>query len=270
MRSLIENGVAKRFDLHAWCDKGCGQPTSLERLEVLLEQVRPDVAKLIVLEELQGTDEEDSDVLVYGEIAPRDFAELLEKHGAGLPSADKSATDGCVFFDLGSGTGKGVLVAGLCRHFSRVYGIEVLPCTAAIAEVLLEDFKRDVLPGARPSSNPLLEIQSTVGDFFQPVFLNAWTNADFVFCNCVTWDEDTMGRLSVCAERMRPDTKFVTVLCPLNSSKFETVEEVEVTFSWGAVECLVHRRLTDAEVDAAEGLGASLAQLGRDVDMSEG
>ena len=53
LRSLLENGVAKRFDLRAWCDKGCAQATATERLEVLLEQVRPDVAKLIVLEELE-------------------------------------------------------------------------------------------------------------------------------------------------------------------------------------------------------------------------
>ena len=53
LRSLVENGVAKRFDLRAWSNLGCGQPTGVDRLQVLLEQVRPDVAKLIVLEELE-------------------------------------------------------------------------------------------------------------------------------------------------------------------------------------------------------------------------
>ena len=55
LRSLVENGVAKRFDLRAWCEKGCSQPNAMERLEVLLEQVRPDVAKLIVLEAVSYT-----------------------------------------------------------------------------------------------------------------------------------------------------------------------------------------------------------------------
>ena len=164
LRSLVENGVAKRFDLRAWCEKGCSQPSAMERLEVLLEQVRPDVAKLIVLEELEGTAEEDADVLVYGEIAARDFAALLEKHGD-VHAADADATDGRVFFDLGSGTGKGVLVAGLCRHFARAYGVEILPCTG-IADVLVEDFKRDVLPNARSASRPLLDIRAEAGDFF--------------------------------------------------------------------------------------------------------
>ena len=34
-------------------NKGCAQATARERLEVLFEQVRPDVAKLIVLEALE-------------------------------------------------------------------------------------------------------------------------------------------------------------------------------------------------------------------------
>ena len=53
LRSLLENGVGKTFDLNAWSHLGCAQATATERLEVLLEQVRPDVAKLIVLEELE-------------------------------------------------------------------------------------------------------------------------------------------------------------------------------------------------------------------------
>jgi len=53
LRSLLENGVGKTFDLNAWSHLGCAQATATERLEVLLEQVRPDVAKLIVLEEFE-------------------------------------------------------------------------------------------------------------------------------------------------------------------------------------------------------------------------
>ena len=53
LKRLLENGVAKRFDLRQWVNKGCAQATARERLEVLFEQVRPEVAKLIVLEALE-------------------------------------------------------------------------------------------------------------------------------------------------------------------------------------------------------------------------
>jgi hypothetical protein len=307
LRSLLENGVAKRFDLRAWSDKGCAQATGMERLEVLLEQVRPDVAKLIVLEELevrrssfaratfsfratdahvsfgvcpppspplsaslhvpltlpQGTPEEDADALVYGEIALRDFAELLNAYGGtDALGGGGGVGGGRVFWDLGCGTGKGVLAAGLCSHFAFARGVELLPCTAAIASILVEDFVRDVLPGARPASAPLLGVGTHAGDMFAPECLGEWRCADFAFCNCVTWDEETMRQLSLAAEGLRPGAVFVTVLCPLQSLKFELVEEVEINFSWGAVECLVHRRMTDEQAAAAAALGDAFGETG--------
>ena len=60
-----------------------------------------------------------------------------------------------------------------------------------------------------------------------------------------------MRRLSTLAERMRPGSTFVTVLCPLESDAFETVAEDELEFSWGVVDALVHRRLEVAVTNAA-------------------
>ena len=62
LRKLVENGISKRFDLTAWArDTGCAQPTALARLEATLEQIRPDVVKLIVMESLEDTGDEDLD-----------------------------------------------------------------------------------------------------------------------------------------------------------------------------------------------------------------
>jgi hypothetical protein len=224
----------------------------------------------MVLEELEGTSEEDTDALVYGEIDMHDFmTELLDKYG-GTSAEGGGGGDGTgrrIFVDLGSGTGKAVMAAGLCRHFSHVWGIELLPCTSAIAELLIEDYVRDVLPGARPASNPLLSCSVERGDFFQPDVLARWTGADFVFCNCVTWDQGTMDAMSAAAERMRPGALFVTVLCPLSSDKFELVDEAELKFSWGFVEALVHRRMTDDAAALGAMLGDSMSRMRGADDM---
>merc|ERR1712216_353006 len=85
LRALVENGVAKRFDLRAWsAQSGCARARAFERLETLLEQARPDVIKLIVMESLQGTPESDLDVMVYGECAPRAFLEFINAHARTL------------------------------------------------------------------------------------------------------------------------------------------------------------------------------------------
>jgi hypothetical protein len=39
------------------------------------------------------------------------------------------------------------------------------------------------------------------------------------------------------------------------------VEEVELKFSWGSVEALVHRRLTDEQAAAAAALGAAMEAM---------
>lgn len=243
LRSLVEHGVARRFDLRAWADTtGCSQPTAVERLDAMLEQARPDVLKLIVMESLADTPARDLDTMVYGETKVRPFLNFINAHAArmarenverGLESpGDKKYT----FYDLGSGAGKTILTAALSPHFIECRGIECLPCVHAVSEILIDDFHRDVAPrddGVSP------RVSARLGDVFVD---DAWTSADFVFCNCVTWDEDTMRRLSALAERMRPGSTFVTVLCPLESDAFETVAEDEVEFSWGVVDALVHRR----------------------------
>ena len=149
-----------------------------------------------------GASDEDADCLVYGEIAI-DY-DVVGRYGgkrgeryppggankSGVTAASSETSGivaeggggGRVFWDLGSGTGKAVMAAGLCRHFSHSRGVELLPCTAGIAAVLVEDFARDVLPGARPGSNPLRSITVECGDFFAPACLAQWQAGDFVFC----------------------------------------------------------------------------------------
>jgi len=236
LRKLVENGIAKRFDLTAWArDTGCAQPTALSRLEATLEQIRPDVVKLIVMESLEGTGDEDLDTMVYGETNARAFLEFVNKYAKGAAGLDANAPG--VFYDLGSGAGKSVVTAALSPYFRACYGIEILPCAHAIAECVIEDFLRDVAPrddGVTPT------VSARLGDIFSDT---SWTEADFVFCNCVTWDESTIARLTQTASSMRSGSIFVTVLCPLaEPHAFDFIAEEEIAFSWGHVEALVYKK----------------------------
>ena len=225
---------------------------------MLLEQVRPDVAKLIVLAELEGT-------------AERRRAGLRRDRRARLPGSprrrgeghldDADATDGRVFFDLGSGTGKGVLVAGLCRHFARAYGVEIGGGHGGIADVLVEDFKRraSALAAGVASLWTSAPRRATFprGETGETVAVDARWLRLLQLRGRAT--RATMTRLSRPRERMRPGAVFVTVLCPLVSHKFDVIEEAEMAFSWGAVECLVHRRKADADADDARALEEAFA-----------
>ena len=244
LRSLIEHGVAVRFNLTHWastasCLDAPGGPVG--RLKVILEQIRPDVVKLIVMESLEHTAKADLDTMVYGETTVDGFLEFIRMRVGEVRGLEEPARL-LRFYDLGSGCGKSVVTAALCAQFSSCVGIELLPCLHGIAECLVEDvracvFTEDPRDAAAPS-RPVVECR--LGDIFTDA---SWTDGDFVFCNCVTWDEDTMTRLAALAERMRPGAVFVTVLAPLPSDAFTLVAEDDVEFSWGVVEALVHRRL---------------------------
>lgn len=246
LRSLVANGVAKRFDLRAWsstsaCDVGT---SAVDRLEHVFSQARPDALKLMVMESLQGTAQADADVSVYGETVVRPFLDFLTKRcrdlalerGKARVGGDAATTGTLRFHDLGSGAGKSVLTAALCSHFSECRGIELLPCLHAVARCLVEDFHRDVAP-RDDGSTPRASVE--LGDVFEN---DSWLASDVVFCNCVTWDDVTMTRLAAMAENMSPGSLFVTVLAPLESASFEVVAEDEIDFSWGTVEAIVHRR----------------------------
>ena len=174
LRSLVENGVAKRFDLRAWSDKGCAQATAVERLEVLLEQVRPDVAKLIVLEELEGTSEEDSDALVYGEIDMHDFmTELLDKYGGTSAEGAAAGTHRAMLRGPGErhrqgGHGGGPLPTLLPRLGHRAPPVHVRDRRAAH-----RGLRQDVLPGARPRATRCCRAPWSEGISSNPKFRRA-------------------------------------------------------------------------------------------------
>lgn len=250
LRSLVENGIAKRFDLVRWaaasaCDAG---PSARHRLEHLFAQARPDVLKLLVMESLVDTPLELAETSVYGETTLDSFLEFLnarcerlarERGGGGDDGEAAASGTGrgpLTFYDLGSGAGKSVMTAALSPYFGACHGIEMLPVAHAIAEALVEDFHAGVSPrddGTRP------EVSVRAGDIFLDT---AWVNADVAFCNCVTWDDQTMARLALEAARMRPGSLFITVLAPLESDAFDVIAEDELDFSWGVVEAIVHRR----------------------------
>jgi len=231
---LLEKGVGTRFDLRAWARRECASLGPEKRLEALLEPVRAEVAKSLVMLALEGTPQEQEDSRVYGEITPTSFRELLRSHSAGLPSGKRSS-----FFDLGSGTGKCVLEAALSPNFASATGIEFSPCTHAIAQVLCDEFVQDVLPLARGQEATAVEMKRA--DFFEEL---SWVEGDFVFCNCIMFDDDVMGRLAGLAEQMRPGSVFVSIMQELPSDAFAVAAEVDDTaHSFGrGIEAFVHVR----------------------------
>lgn len=242
LRALLEHGVGASFDLRAWCGRDSCALSASQRLELLLEQCRPEVAKLIVMEQLEADGKEDVEELTYGEITNEAFIQLLRHHAAtGSPPAGSGRR---TFYDLGSGTGKTALLAAASGYFTAAKGIELLPCVGAIGTALAEEFTHSILPDLCPGSGggrglACKEVSLTVGDMFVDT---DWVGADFVYTCTMMFGPELMQAMADVADGMRPGAIFATVMLPLPSSQWEIVCEEPCRFSWGSVEIFVHRK----------------------------
>ena len=87
----------------------------------------------------------------------------------------------CIFYDLGSGTGRGVFAAAMLHDFSKLIGIEVLDGLHRMSKQIYEDYRNNVLPKL-PESKKNQKI-----DFVRCDFRDFdWSDGDLIFANS-TW-----------------------------------------------------------------------------------
>jgi len=170
--------------------------------------------------------------LVYGEIDPRGFGELLDRVGV---------APGECFWDVGSGTGKPVLLAAMLFPFARSCGVEVLATLHAEAELRLERYRREVLPQL-PEEKRRQELRFLLGRY-ESVDL---AGADVLFSHCTTFDDGGLATLAAACARLKPGSRIITVGQPLIHSALEPALDAPVPMEWGESICHVYRVVSPA------------------------
>eukprot|EP00465_Bigelowiella_longifila_P005999 CAMPEP_0185269636 /NCGR_PEP_ID=MMETSP1359-20130426/40376_1 /TAXON_ID=552665 /ORGANISM="Bigelowiella longifila, Strain CCMP242" /LENGTH=291 /DNA_ID=CAMNT_0027860891 /DNA_START=127 /DNA_END=999 /DNA_ORIENTATION=+ len=85
-------------------------------------------------------------MLTYGEVTFRSFSHILMR----VKSVNPYATHFC---DLGSGTGKAVLIAAIAIGFQRCTGVEIVKSLHNVAEERLQELTRRLSLASSPSSS---------------------------------------------------------------------------------------------------------------------
>ena len=273
-----------------WCYSSTNQTNDeillakMENARVIFEQIRPQVLQLMVLKEIREkkeiekammmrmmTDDEEGgkkrtsctnrnnrNNFVYGEVVLEPFYDFLSHSSeAYLPQSSSSRK----YYDLGSGTGKSVFIAALTGKFSFAGGCEILECLHGVATTVVEDYREMIEPmrnARNNSNNKTTELRVDLDDIFSVERVRMWSQCEYVFCNCLTWEDEQMETLARAAEHLKEGSIFVTVLLPLPSEKFEVIAEEECLFSWGGEAPLVihrKRRQLEGENDLLISLG---------------
>lgn len=166
---------------------------------------------------------------IYGEVLFFSFAKILEM-AKPLP--------GEVFYDLGSGGGKAVFIAGLVFDFSKTCGIEKLTdlynlCVSLKEKlVTLPDYQR-YLP------NKASSIDFIHGDFLETDL----SDANIIFINAVCfrgklWDA-LLGKLV----KLKSGTRVILVGNQLHVGGFELEYKNTHLMSWGLGSIYIYRKV---------------------------
>lgn len=175
--------------------------------------------------------------LTYGEVKESSLAMAIAKH------VDMKGKK--VFYDVGSGTGRGCFAAALIHDFDKIVGVELVPGLhdAAVVQKNLYDSK--VKPrldseakqyGLEPSS---AEITLRCDDFRS----FDWSDADLVWANSTCFGQELMEKLSQEAEKLKEGAVFITLTQRLNSPQWTQVGNGELMpMSWGGATIYVWKK----------------------------
>ncbi|GMH89849.1 hypothetical protein TrST_g9244 [Triparma strigata] len=230
-----EAGSEKGFisKLYALADR-----KAAEEFDRLFEDCSIEVAKSASKGERAEKELTKERSLIYGEVEFDSFAVVLRKICSGF-SKDMAPMDrNKVFYDIGSGSGRAVMIARMTQDFEKCVGIELMENLAKLAD----NIKAKYLEG-----NYSEKLYETVGkevQFYQADFLKFdWSDGDLVFANSTCFTDELMAAIAEKSAAMKAGSFLVTFTKGIISDAFELVEKKRYVMSWGPATVFIHRRL---------------------------
>lgn len=185
--------------------------------------------------------------LTYGEI---DFVSIGEVFLT-IESRFGCLPKGGVFYDLGSGTGKGVVAAALLGDFSVCRGIELLEGLFNISVSIKDKYDKNAPQILAQHSNLLKNLPSIefhCNDFFQ----YNWSDAGLVFANSTCFDHDMMRRIG--SVQLQNGTLGISFTKTIPGENWIVLESIKKNMSWGEATVYIQRYIVTEELVRVSGI----------------
>jgi SAM-dependent methyltransferase len=164
--------------------------------------------------------------LTYGEVVFKSMQKVFERLRIYSPNLFRG--DGGLFYDLGSGSGRPVVMAATLHSFSVCSGIEILPSLHDLALEAKSSY--DMIIFENSSVYP--KVNFVLGSILN-LDLCDWTDGDIVFSNSTAFDDCLFEEMSTLALRMKPGSLMVTLTANIvRPEYFEVLEELRLDMSW--------------------------------------
>jgi precorrin-6B methylase 2 len=175
-------------------------------------------------ERLNYTDE----AFIYGEMICTSFSELL------MEAAPKP---GEVFYDLGAGTGKAVLLSSLLYPFSKCIGIELLPALHQVSLIKKKEFLES--PEIRSLTHKP-DIEFINADILKHDF----SDADVIFINATCFTPLLWSGIVEKLKRLKIGTRIIVSSKNLKTeSRFILIISGMYPMSWGLASVYVYKKI---------------------------
>lgn len=163
---------------------------------------------------------ENTEDLLYGEITFDCWQKIIAK-------ADPKK-DG-VFFDLGSGTGKAVILSHLAYDFKKIVGVELLQGLHDKACEIKENFDTTIKPQILEHTKDR-ELQFIQKDLFDVDI----SEADLVFLNYPFKNREMFTRLeNKLLTELKPGSKIVMIIKIFENKALKSLGSQKLQFGWG-------------------------------------
>lgn len=188
----------------------------LETLKKIYSNLYGDINGYVISSQARGKLSYHDKSHTYGEVIPDTFFKIVNY---------VNPIEGEIFYDLGSGTGKAVILASLLFGFSKCIGIEVLKD--------LYETSRGILVRLQTEVAPYLNLDQRV-EFRNEDFLHSdFSDANIIFAHSTCFYDELWENLVRKLEKVRRGTRIITVTRTINSEVILPMFSDEYQMGWG-------------------------------------
>ncbi len=142
-----------------------------------------------------------------------------------------------VFYDLGSGTGKAVILASILGNFSKLTGVEIIEDLWQESNNVLIHYQKKIVPRLLPHK------KNQKISFLRNNFNNVdFSDADLIFMNAICFDYEFNQPFLKKLSKLKKGSRVITNSRWINSPLFSVAHVGSYPFSWGGEEVFLHHK----------------------------
>lgn len=170
-----------------------------------------------------------SENMTYGEVTPEVMASIMDA---------VHAKQGEAFYDLGAGTGKGVLYAAIMSDVAKAVGVELLPELHGASQLAHQRYKDLVLPKL-PAEKKAQHVEFVCGDMLVVDF----ADADIVFTHCTCFSPVLMDGITAKFNQLKKGARVITVSKGISSPYYTATGSMTVQMAWGTATAYFYEKV---------------------------